>query len=100
MSKKNKKIIKICGVKHEICEDAMIGNLDAMGRWYEMDSKIVVNSKLNKSLKKAVLWHEVVHVVLEGAGESELSKNESFVDKLAKILNQCAKLKIKKVKRK
>ena len=100
MSKKNKKIIKLCGVKHEIFEDSMTGNLNLMGRWDEMDSKIIVNSKLNKSLKKAVLWHEVVHAVLEGIGESELSNNEDFVDKLAKTLNQCAKLKIKKVKRK
>ena len=27
MSKKNKRIIKLCGVKHEIFEDSMTGNI-------------------------------------------------------------------------
>ena len=34
--------------------------------------------------KSQVLWHEIVHAMLDEMGESELSENEKFVDVLAK----------------
>lgn len=93
-----KKTIKIGGVVHDIIEDEMLYDNNAMGRWDEIKSRIIIRKTMNKDLKKNVLWHEVIHCVLEAIGESELGRNEDFVDKLAKELNRTAKLKIKKNK--
>ena len=89
-----KKFIKIGGVKHEIIEDKMLYDNNAMGRWDEIKARIIIRQDMNKDLKKNVLWHEVVHGVLEAIGESELGRNEDFVDKLSKELNRVSKLKI------
>lgn len=37
---------------------------------------------------KDTFYHEKVHIILDTMGETELSKNEKFVDQFAKLLRQ------------
>lgn len=94
MNREKKANIDIFGITYDIVEDDFIDQPNAMGRLIEKDQVILIGSKIGVGQKNATLWHEVVHCILSGVGESELSGNEDFVEKLSLALSQTAELKI------
>lgn len=48
------------------------GNVCGFTDYY--DSRICINSELNKSVREEVLIHEVVHTLLDNSGVEELAK--------------------------
>lgn len=54
-------------------------------------AKTVRRAILNEDQKEQTYIHELVHMILDHLGYSELSTNEEFVDRLAKCLHQALK---------
>lgn len=50
------------------------------------NSIITINSSYSAQTMKQTFWHEAVHALLEEVGQSELSRNEDFVESVAKQL--------------
>ncbi len=90
----NGRTINILGVEYKIAVKELTHNNLNMGHIDDMTATIALNVRLPKSQMQAVLWHEVVHGVLDAIGESEMSKNEDFVEKLSRALNTVADLKL------
>lgn len=67
-----------------------------MGMWLEDQCKILISDTVSDYQVPATIYHEVLHAVLKAVGESELSENEDFVEKLSRALMQVSKLNIKK----
>lgn len=89
------KEIDILGINYIIETYNPIDNAEAMGRWLEKQSKIIVADGMKEDLTMQTIWHEVTHVILACIGESELTNNEDFVTKLSGALFQIADLRIK-----
>lgn len=87
--------INILGINHSIEIYKPVDNADAMGRWLEKQSKIIIAEGMQEDLTMQTIWHEVVHAILAYIGESDLTNNEDFVTKLSTALNQVADLRIK-----
>lgn len=90
--------INILGIEHEIknINPAKVGlSTQALGRWIESECLILINETLPEAQQRATEWHETIHATLFAIGESELSSNEDFVEKLSRALFQMADLKIK-----
>ena len=91
--KLNGRKINIVGVEYTIEVKEFTHSHLNMGHIDDMTSTISLNERLPASQMKAVLWHEVTHGVLDAIGESEMSKNEDFVEKLSRALGIVAELK-------
>ena len=86
--------IDIMGVTFEIVEGTPDHNENNMGYINNSASKIFINERMSISQKRATLYHEFVHGVLDAIGESELSRNEDFVEKLSRALLLSTSLKV------
>lgn len=90
----NGRTINIVGVDYKVVVREFTHNHLNMGHIDDMTATIALNERLPESQMKAVLWHEVVHGVLDAVGESEMSKNEDFVEKFSRALGMVADLKL------
>lgn len=89
--------LNILGIEHTICSfnPVEVGlSANALGRWIESQSEILINEKIPDDQKDATVWHETIHAILPAIGESELGQNEDFVEKLSRALFQIADLRI------
>lgn len=86
--------IVLFGIPHDVVLDTFTDQSNALGRWVQGEQTILIRNGSGPELQNATLWHEVVHVILEGVGESELGKNEDFVEKISLALSQIADLKV------
>lgn len=94
-------VINILGVWHTIAtvNPESVGlSSNALGRWVESECRILINEKLKEPQQMVTIWHESTHALLQAIGESSLSQNEDFVEKLSRALFQIADLKIEYVK--
>jgi Zn-dependent peptidase ImmA (M78 family) len=60
---------------------------DAVGVWDNNKNEILL-LKQPRTLLRHTFWHEATHALLDMAGQSKLSSNESFVDSLGGLLAQ------------
>lgn len=90
----NGRIINILGVEYKVVVKEFTHSHLNMGHIDDLTATIALNERLPASQMKAVLWHEVIHGVLDAIGESEMSKNEDFVEKLSRALGMVAELKL------
>ena len=87
----NNKAIKFNGQKINIvCKDK--SNDDNMGMYLEKDASIELCNTMPEDLKRAVLVHECVHMVLMQQGDFELNANEPFVQRMANSIFQLYEL--------
>jgi len=56
------------------------------------------SNPINKEWKEQSFCHELVHMILDRAGEEELCSNEKLVDLLGSLLHQFLKTKKGKIK--
>lgn len=95
-------IIKICGVPFKIEEVPVIDEeLDGItqGKIIFSEAKILIKENLPEELKKAVIFHEVLHGMLMQLGYAEQSADETFVQGLSNAMYQMFDLKNYDIKR-
>ena len=84
-------IIKIFNVPFKIEEVDVIdeaGEGITQGQIVYSESKIYIKKSLPKELKKSVLFHEVLHGMLEMLGYPKLSEDETFVQGMSMLMYQ------------
>ena len=74
-------------------DSTRLSNDGVLGDCSFMDSKISLcdnykGQKVNKDTITDTFYHEKVHIILDGMGEHELSRNEKFVEVFARLLRQ------------
>ena len=60
---------------------------DAVGVWDHNKNEILL-LKQPRTVLRHTFWHEATHALLDMAGQSKLSTNESFVDAMGGLLAQ------------
>lgn len=58
---------------------------------FERGIIVLCSSNMADDRIEQTFWHETVHAILYAMGESDLSSDEKFVDKLASLLHQVIK---------
>ncbi len=89
-----KNTIRICGIDFEIIEvDAIDEEVEGitMGKILLSQGKILLRKEMPDDVKIAVLYHEVLHGILDNLGYKELCENENFVQCLSNTLFQMFK---------
>ena len=61
---------------------------DADGRIEFTSARILLSNRLAPSYRRVVMWHEIVHGILDLSGQGEHSRNEGLVDSLANGIAQ------------
>lgn len=85
------KKIKICGITFKIKEVNTIDEGEegiTQGQILYSEAKIFIKKGLPKELKKAVIFHEVLHGMLVQLGYTQLSSDETFVQSLSGLMFQ------------
>ena len=85
--------ISVGGVLHEIvqverCADNNLGNCCVAEGRIEIADKWDKDRKQCQDSKRQTFYHELTHAILDTMGESELSKNEKFVNTFSSFLNE------------
>lgn len=85
--------ISVGGVLHEIvqverCADNNLGNCCVAEGRIEIAHKWDKDRIQCQDSKRQTFYHELTHAILDTMGESELSKNEKFVNTFSSFLNE------------
>lgn len=81
--------IMICGIPHKVLEVDNAFNTDAhFGQIDYADAVIKINAGMPPELKKATLFHEVLHGWLAHLGYCDLTQDEKFVSSLSNAIYQ------------
>jgi hypothetical protein len=82
--------VKIGGIDYRVelydedSNDAEVGNVNFM----KSRIKIV---RAERQYMESTLWHEILHAILVTNGDTELSKNEGFVERTSGMIYQVLK---------
>lgn len=77
----------IYGDADEDLKQIRLQNIGEVSRRYEENGKInEVKIKITEETLTETFFHEVTHIILDAAGENELSENERFVNIMGKAL--------------
>lgn len=80
---------QILGHKISVATSPVLNDYaSAEGLYLHRDKTIVLQEGLKDTYMMQTLMHEIMHCILEHMGESALSDNEDFVDKMAEALHQ------------
>lgn len=88
------KKFKLGSLKYKVKKDKTATRIeDYLGRFDYSDQKVYVastvsNKKVSKKMEELSFYHELVHCILATMGETDLNKNEQFVDLFATFLHQ------------
>ena len=79
-------------IKYSVEEAESIDD-KGLGRAYTAQKKVIIskthnNADLPKEARDQVLYHEVVHCILEELGREDLSGDENFVQSFSLLLHQ------------
>lgn len=79
--------MKIAGNNFQVRVVSRDETLDNDAAIYESSSQIKI-AKAEYQFMQRMLWHEIVHAILDMNGDHSLSNNEGFIERTANMIHQ------------
>lgn len=84
------KSFTVFGEKHKVSFVKNV-SLKVVGEWIPEKNRIRIKADLAEDRKEQIYMHELTHCILDHLSYSDLSSDESFVDRFSKALHQVLK---------
>ena len=79
--------INVCFDNTRLSDEGVLGDCSFTSNQINISNKYK-GQELPESTTLDTFWHEKIHIILDAMGEHELSRNEKFVEVLARLLRQ------------